>query len=280
MFVLLLATAGCKKNDTAPSIDQQDSQIADIAYGTDTKQTLDLYLPGDHTDDTKLLIFIHGGGWNAGDKSDYTTVLSDLHGNDFAIANINYRLADSDHGITISQLSEDVRDALDFLIQNASVYGYSASKIIMAGHSAGGHLALYTAYHNNADSAVKAVISMAGPAGLSASWFMDNPDLYALVQNLTGADWNTDSTAWIDASPVTWVSPASPPTLLQYCGLDFTVDDSQGDILANVLAENGVPYILHDYPLYSHDMGTGFFGGHLPPDVKADILSFIAAHAN
>lgn len=275
---LIITLSACNKDETPATL--LEETIYEVSYGADPLQKLDIYLPGSRTTETKLLIFIHGGNWNAGDKSDYALVLSDLQNQGFAIANVNYRLANSASGILYDDLALDIRSSLDFLISKSNAFVYSPTKILIAGHSAGGHLALYTAYHNNADNAIKAVFSLAGPTDLTDDYFLNNPELNGFVENLTGTTYLEDTATWIEASPATHVNSTSVPTLLQYCGLDFTVPVSQGEILNNVLNIAGVEHQYYFYPLYGHDMGTIYFGGHLPEDVKNDIINFVETHGN
>ena len=278
-LALIGLLASCTDDDgvTGPLVEEN---IYEIQYGDDPQQRFDLYLPANRNSDTKILVFIHGGGWNTGDKADFTVILSALKGNEFAYANVNYRYANAALGITYEDQIADIRAALDLLITKSAEFVISPDQIIIAGHSAGGHLALYTAYNNNTDGAIKAAISLAGPTDLTADHFLYTPDLTPLVENMTGTTYLSDTTAWINASPITFVNPSSPPTLLQYCGLDFTVPASQGEALAAVLAAQEVTYTYHFYPLYLHDMGTVFFGGFLPDDVKTHLLTFIDANAN
>src|SRR4051812_10247664 len=99
-FLLLVAASlffSCKKNnaDTQSAGPLAEQSYANVSYGTDLAQKMDVYLPaGRSTDSTKLIIMVHGGAWSSGDKADfdtYVTVLKqDFPG--YAIANINYRL--------------------------------------------------------------------------------------------------------------------------------------------------------------------------------------------
>lgn len=280
-FLLAIITlfSACNNDELVPNSEVEET-VYEIAYGGSPYQKLDLYLPANRTVNTKLVVFVHGGGWNAGDKSDFTVLLSALKGNGFAYANINYRFADADAGITLDDLAADVRDAINFLIAKSGSFVYAPDQIIIAGHSAGGHLALYTAYNNNADGVIKAAISLAGPTDVTDPYFVNTPELSVLVENLTGGSYPEDSILWINASPITYVNSTSPPTLLQYCGLDFTVPANQGEMLQTKLNEFGVENEYHFYPFYSHDMGTIFNSGYLPDDVRLTLLNFIATHAN
>jgi acetyl esterase/lipase len=72
----------------------------DVAYGKDSLQRMDIYLPPGRTSYvTKSLILIHGGGWNSGDKSNFAVYIDSFKHRlpDYAIFNINYRLVSSNH---------------------------------------------------------------------------------------------------------------------------------------------------------------------------------------
>src|SRR3954466_5361914 len=72
----------------------------DVAYGKDSLQRMDIYLPAGRTRDvTKSLILIHGGGWNSGDKSNFAVYIDSFKHRlpGYAIFNINYRLVSHKH---------------------------------------------------------------------------------------------------------------------------------------------------------------------------------------
>src|SRR6476661_9877067 len=97
-LLLLIFITSCQKevdnvlvNNSLPAV-----TFADVAYGTDALQKMDVYLPaGRSTATTKVIILIHGGAWATGDKSDFTDYVDTLKKRqpDYAIFNINYRLA-------------------------------------------------------------------------------------------------------------------------------------------------------------------------------------------
>jgi len=98
-FLLLLAITSCKKEETPDSDVHYDAaqayDLSNIAYGDDAKQKMDVYLPANRDSiSTKVFVLIHGGGWSAGDKADYTSTMASFktYYPDHAIININYRL--------------------------------------------------------------------------------------------------------------------------------------------------------------------------------------------
>ena len=125
------------------------SQISflDVAYaGTANKeQTLDIYLPT-QTLDTRapmLIVFLHGGAWRSGDKSEWTHFGEFFPRHGFAFAIPNYRLSHIEDGELMLKHPEHLMDcakAVEFCWKNGEEYGFDATRIILSGHSAGGQL--------------------------------------------------------------------------------------------------------------------------------------------
>src|SRR5699024_1570338 len=109
----------------------------DISYGPDATSTLDLFVPKD-VKSPPLLIFIHGGYWRALDKHNFSFIADEYVARGIAVAMPNYALAPS---ATVSEIVEQVRDAVVWLKNNGTAWGYDASRIVISGHSAGGHMA-------------------------------------------------------------------------------------------------------------------------------------------
>ncbi|MBO6102722.1 MAG: alpha/beta hydrolase [Opitutales bacterium] len=113
--------------------------------------TMDLILPAKKVFEGGAPVFvnIHGGGWNGGDRyhvgGDWARKMNDMG---IAVATISYTFAEE--GKTdISNCIIDCKDAMRFLAKNAKKFGINADKIIVSGHSAGGHLSLMTALAPN-----------------------------------------------------------------------------------------------------------------------------------
>lgn len=104
----------------------------------DWEGKLDLYLPPAKTGPSPIVINIHGGGWNKGNKESQTG-FSGFFKRGYAVANIGYRLT----GVATAPAAvEDTRCALIYLISNAKKLNIDVNKIVIMGGSAGGHLAL------------------------------------------------------------------------------------------------------------------------------------------
>ena len=100
----------------------------------DKALTLDLYLPASDKP-TPLVVWIHGGGWRAGNKNRCPITWLNDHG--FAVASINYRLTDV--AIFPAQI-HDCKTAIRALRTKAEKYNLDPNHIAVAGSSAGGHL--------------------------------------------------------------------------------------------------------------------------------------------
>ncbi len=108
----------------------------DIAYGPTPGQRLDLFVP-DRDGPAPLLFFVHGGWWQSLDKADFLFPAPLFLGRGVAYASINYDLAPE---ATIPEIADQVRRALLWAHRNGAEHGIDPERIVLAGHSAGGHL--------------------------------------------------------------------------------------------------------------------------------------------
>lgn len=113
----------------------------DLAYGDSPAERLDLF-PVVGGAPTPLLAFIHGGYWQALDKGDYSYMAPAFVEAGIAFASLNYGLAPE---TKIGDMIRQTRRALAWLHRHAGDYGIDPARIVVAGHSAGGHLAAMAA---------------------------------------------------------------------------------------------------------------------------------------
>jgi len=107
----------------------------DIAYGEGDREKLDFFSGGDA--DGPLIIYIHGGYWQRGDKNMYSFVTEGFIRHGVSVAMLNYNLTPS---VRMGQIPPQIRKAIAWIWHNASDLGYSRDRIFVMGHSAGGHL--------------------------------------------------------------------------------------------------------------------------------------------
>lgn len=275
-LLFFIAAPSCKKDD-AKIPDFNSRLLKDLSYGNDPLQKMDIHFPEKRSrDSTVLAVLIHGGSWTNGDKADLDPYLELLKTRlpGYAMANINYRLANSETTRFPTQ-ENDVHAAIDFLLSKTSEFGIS-DKLVIIGVSAGGHLGLLEAYKNRKDEPAEAVVSFFGPTDLTDMYNNPvHPGTPVLLTILTGFTPQSNPDAYRNSSPVNFVSPVSPPTLLLQGGKDSLVAMSQQTSLQEILETNNVPVELVVYP----DAGHGFYGTNLP-DAMDKLKAFLEEHVN
>ncbi|WP_284305776.1 alpha/beta hydrolase [Mobilicoccus caccae] len=255
---------------TPPATPVPEQHVRDQAYvaGGDDAHTLDLTVPGGHRGPRPVVVFIHGGGWEGGSRALFESTegqnvaaLRDaLHRRGWATASIDYRL--SGDARMPAQL-HDVKAAVRWVYSHAGRYGLDRERIAVAGESAGGHLAQLLgttrgrAAHEGrlgplqgASSHVVAVVSYYGVSDLAAvvpdrvragcgrgSAGRSSPE-----GKLIGADPGAEAgaKAAAAASPITYVSPESAPTLFIHGRQDCVVPHAQSERAAEALRRAGV----------------------------------------
>lgn len=112
--------------------------LVDLAYGSSPGERLDLFpVPG--AEAAPVLAFIHGGYWQALDKGHHSDLAPAFVDRGIAFASLNYDLAPK---AKIGDMIGQVRSALAYLHDHAGRLGLDPARIFVAGHSAGGHLAV------------------------------------------------------------------------------------------------------------------------------------------
>lgn len=237
----------------------RDTTIYNIAYGSNTAQKLDLGLPANRTNNTSLVVVVHGGGWATGDKAELNWLLNGLKARGFAVANINYRLTLNSPDNYKMQL-DDVDSAVQFTLRQSAVQTFNGQKLYITGHSAGGHLSLSYAYTRNASGKVKAVGSLAGPTDLfSMSYY--NFNIYnTILEPFLGVPLfpasDAATTRYKDCSPFYQATASVPATIFFHGDLDIVVAPDQSSSLYTRLGTLGVDRKLISYPLTFHDWWT------------------------
>ncbi|MCK7556896.1 alpha/beta hydrolase [Chitinophaga sedimenti] len=175
LFLFLLI--GCtKSNSTNPDTYPQEKML-DVAYGTDARQKMDVYLAANHDTTTPFIVFIHGGGWTAGNKEDMHGFRDHFLTKGISSASISYRYVSG--SVHHEELMADVTKAIN-LIQEMDNWHSRKTKFILCGGSAGAHMALLYTYKYASQAQVGAVISMAGPTKLDQVKFWNMQNLLAL----------------------------------------------------------------------------------------------------
>jgi len=121
----------------ASAVARQGLQGAlDVAYGDDAAERLDVFAAGQPG--SPVLVFIHGGYWRALDKSDQSFIAPQLVQSGAMVVVPNYGLCPA---VQIEDIALQLTQALAWVWRNAAAHGGDPSRIVVAGHSAGAHLA-------------------------------------------------------------------------------------------------------------------------------------------
>lgn len=272
----IIFLTACTKDDVATEFVSARIET-NVAYGSDPLQKFDYILPaGRTTASTKSFIFIHGGGWQEGDKTDYNQFIDTFRVlfPNYAFFNINYRLYQNATGTNKFPTQEtDVKSAIDFIYAKRGEYGV-ADKFVLLGASAGGHLAMLQAYKYN-NPKIKAVVNYFGPADMADMY--NNPASplapKELVAALLGGTPSTQASLYASSSPINFVSTQSAPTITFQGGIDPLIKPAQQTALHAKLNTAGVTnqYVL--YPNESH----GWIGANLT-DSYLKIKAFVTAN--
>jgi acetyl esterase/lipase len=269
----------CKKNsDVAIAADANvvAKTMLNVSYGASSENKMDVYLPANRsTASTKVFVMIHGGGWNAGDKTDLTGYVDTLRNRfpDYAIFNINYRLATGSNLFPAQE--NDVKSAIQFMLSNAADYGIS-EKFVLMGVSAGAHLALLQGYKYSSQLKPKAIIDFFGPTDLVDMYnHPTNPLIPTGMVFVVGKTPAQDSLLYANSSPINFVSASSSPTIILHGGMDPLVSVTQATMLKAKLDAAGV---VNQYVFYPTE-GHGWYGANLS-DSFNKIEAFIKANVN
>jgi arylformamidase len=115
---------------------QSETGLLDLAFGSAPMEQLDFF-PADQAG-APLLVFIHGGYWRSLDKSDFTFIVPAYRRAGFNVALTNYTL--SPHA-SVEEITRQQLRALAWLYRRSARLDFDRNRIVIAGHSAGGHLA-------------------------------------------------------------------------------------------------------------------------------------------
>lgn len=242
----------------------------DVAYGTDERQVMDLYVPDGYDKTVGLVVMLHGGSWQRGDKSHYEqNIANDSAEYNVACASVNYRLLKYGGPITLQDIYDDITASIEKAVEIAAQQGVTIDKVMMRGFSAGGHLALLYAYTQQ-DAWPIPVTAVYAESPVAD---MTDKDLYweetiAWTENLCWlGSMMLDHTYTMDTfdenieyiktiSPAQCVRADSVPTLLTHGKKDTVVPFRNAQYLIDALEQSGAEYALVISETAGHGIGT------------------------
>lgn len=234
--------------------------------GTERNLLADLWLPPKGVEPSGLAyLYIHGGYYQIGEKGIafpplFTNLPSFRHlaSQGHVVMDIGYRLVDE---TDIFGMTGDVKRAIAWMKENADRYGVDPDRIVLAGASSGGNLALLAAYSpgigaltptdfQGVDTSVRGVVSYYGVHDLTAFYALGGDQ--ELFHKLIGGNLEDIPERYRLASPINLVDENAPDTYL-FQGLHdqpHLVEAARN--LAHILQEKGIPAVLVELPQTEH----------------------------
>jgi acetyl esterase/lipase len=212
----------------SPSV-KEIKNLTYVQYGNRALQ-LDLYLPENNANQKNpAIIFIHGGGWRAGYRTNFTAFAIKMAERGYAAATISYRLSpEAKYPAAI----QDAKAAIRWVRQHAKQYSINPDRIAIAGGSAGGQIAALTGVTfgiekfeppltqsqlKKSSSQVQAIVNIDGLSDFTspaALLYEDDPKKNPSAAGAWfGGRYHEKTELWREASPVFYVNQNTPPIL-------------------------------------------------------------------
>jgi arylformamidase len=220
-----------------------------LAYGPSPLQRLDVYpAPADECGQNPVVVWVHGGGWRAGDKAhNVVDKVAWAHEHGWTLVAVNYRLTSPDNDIRYPTHNRDVGRALEWLTAHIAAYGGDAGHLGLLGHSAGaqivsslGTMARFT------DAEVDCFASL-DTEGYDVEARIEGGGRGALLYRLV---FGNRRVVWRDASPINHVDSGDPAELVVRRGSPSR--QLQQARFAMALRQAGVPTTVVRTIGYSH----------------------------
>ncbi|SFO17767.1 Acetyl esterase/lipase [Chitinophaga sp. YR627] len=217
-------------------------------YGKDSQQVMDIYLPaGRSPDETRIMVFIHGGGWMGSDKRDYTPHIDNMKNRNaqYAYVNINYRLVKDGKNV-FPAAEEDINAALAYVWKRVDSFHISPATGLI-GTSAGAHLAALQACKHNEKGYIRAAVCLLGVYDMQRFYDEGSAGVPALAAAVLGGTPEQRTDLYRTSSPLFYVSEKTPPTLLIHGTEDTLARYSQALAMDSVLEKAGVVHELYSF---------------------------------
>jgi acetyl esterase/lipase len=272
-------------NDAVPRSTFSETQ--GLAYGSDPRQRLDVYVPagaaiartmprsgsgsGSGPRGRPIVVFFYGGSWQNGERADYLFVGEALASRGFVAVLPDYRTYPQ---TVFPGFVDDAAAAVRWAHDHAQEFGGDPSNLFLMGHSAGAQIAAllatdgqYLAAQRMSKHDVRGFIGLAGPYD-----FLPLND--ATLERIFPSALRQAS------QPINFVVGDEPPMFLAAGTRDKTVDPGNTDRLAAKLRAAADTVEVKHYSGIDHALLVGALGAPLRPlaPVLSDVTQFIDSH--
>ncbi|MFC3416721.1 alpha/beta hydrolase [Algoriphagus hitonicola] len=254
VFTLLFLFSCNRGEEIDPNAPLPALELFDQTYGQDPRQSFDVYLPEGRTrENTPLLIYIHGGAWIDGSKDEFLQFKPWMEQSfpDYAFVAINYRLYDfNTEANSFPTQENDVILAIEQILSELDEWNIS-DQVILAGGSAGGHLALLHGYKHQPIGNIQGIIAFFPPTNLSTLYDFNFLTESGLREILEGTP-ETNPELYQSSSPVSYVDENTIPTIFFHGTVDNVVPISQSEELEEKLIQFDVAHRFITVPGQGH----------------------------
>ncbi len=268
--------AGCSATGVLNAVASSSSYTlnANIAYGTQPRQRLDIYTPTATPPALgwPVVVFFYGGSWNTGSRAQYQFVAEALAARGVLTLVADYRLYPE---VRYPDFLSDSAQALAYGLDHAARLGGDPKRVFVMGHSAGGYNAAMLALDarwlkatGHAPSELAGWIGLAGPYDF---YPITNPDAKPVFFHPNYPE---------NSQPIDFTSANAPRSFLAAAENDTLVNPQRNTVqMANKLKAAGVTVTLKLYPRASHTTLIGAFAWPLRwiAPVLDDVHAFIDA---
>ncbi|MBW8361140.1 MAG: alpha/beta hydrolase [Kaistella sp.] len=193
----------------------QSVKHKDVVYGQSAQKKdlkLNIFVPN-HSENKKLpvLIFVHGGNWNSGNKNTYGFFGRNFAKKDVVTVIPEYTLSPE---ANVDQMTTEMAAAIQWVQENIETFHGDKTQLFVTGHSAGGQLiasAVLNPKFGIPNHSISGII-LNDAAGIDMKYYLErNPPKN---HNDYVKTWSRDPQKWHEASPVYFLTEHSPPFLI------------------------------------------------------------------
>ena len=221
---------------SADAVRHGDCQL-DLRYGMGERCTYDFFDGGPFA--RGVMIYLHAGYWQWRDKAGFRFIAPDMVRRGMHVALVNYPLCPT---VSLAELTETVRTAVPAVLHRVD----AALPLVVAGHSAGGHLAMEMALTDWTTRGLP-MATVAGVVALSGLY-----DLAPLAQTSLNDNLRLDARSAAAVSPLYRAAPDGPPLLLAAGAEETPAMREQSRRMHEVWLAMGNPSVLHCEPDADH----------------------------
>ncbi len=247
--------------------------LTGVSYSNDSNsyRVMDVYLPMSKGP-FPAIIYVHGGGWSKGSRSDYNLTATFYANRGIAGFAIDYTLSTANKTAWPENI-QDVVESVRFIRDNANLWNIDPDRLAILGYSAGAQLAslegtlsgnesfvVNSSGNVKIKSQVRLVIDYSGATDLEyiGKYQTKSPVYEILTTALGNISYKTNSDLWIEASPATYISSDDPIFCVIHGTNDMVVPIQVAQSFVTKLRAAGVETYFIEIPKGDHQILTNY----------------------